>query len=291
MRAARFLLSLMCTTVIAATQLQAQEPQPPATSDTMPTHILQLRDGSSMVGWLIADSAGVVRFRTAGGILEFPRASVVEIRAVAPEALKNGEYWFPDPNATRLFFAPTGRMLGQGEGYFSDSYLFLLNFASGATDRVTIAAGMSILPTDDFFSQNIYYFTPKVGVYNSPATNVAVGAVAGFIPVDDGHSFGVVYGVSTWGHPDAAFTLGLGYGYFDGKFANSPTVMLGGSRRVSKRVALVTENYMFKAGDPLGLGYGARFFGEKLSVDLGFINSSSNLIFPGIPYVSFAVKF
>src|SRR5205814_9835149 len=126
----------------------------------------------------------------------------------------------------------------------------------------------------DFFGENIYYLTPKVGVYNTPTTNVAVGAIAGFIPFDEGHSFGVVYGVSTWGRPDAAVTLGLGYGYFDGEFANSPTVMLGGSKRVSKRIALVTENYMFKSGAPLGLGYGARFFGEKLSVDLGFVNST-----------------
>ena len=290
MRPLRIAFTSALIAIACATSLAAQNPATPPAA-TAPTHVLQLRDGSTLIGWLVSDSAGVVRFRTAGGVLEFPRDAVAELRAVSPTMMKNGEYWFPDPNQTRLFFAPTGRMLSQGEGYFSDSYLFLANFAGGVTDHVTIAGGMSILPTNDFFSNNVYYFTPKVGVYNSRRVNVAVGAVTGFIPFDSGHSFGVLYGVSTWGPPDAEVTAGLGYGYFDGKFANSPTVMLGGSRRVSRRVALVTENYFFKSGDPLGLGYGMRFFGEKLSVDLGFVNSTDHMLFPGVPYVAFAVKF
>src|SRR5438045_1605529 len=98
MRTVRFLLIVTLLSAIGAPSLRAQEPQPTSTSDTTPTHILQLRDGSSMVGWLISDSAGVVRFRTTGGVLQFARTSVVEIRPVAPETLKNGEYWFPDPN-------------------------------------------------------------------------------------------------------------------------------------------------------------------------------------------------
>jgi hypothetical protein len=289
MRSVRALLLIVAMTAGASLPMSAQNVQPD--SQPAPTHVLQLRDGSTLVGWLVSDSAGVVRFRTSGGVLEFRRDAVAELRAVAPAAMKNGEYWFPDPNATRLFFAPTGRMLASGDGYFSDSDLFLLNFAGGASDRVTIAGGMSILPTDNFVEDNVYYFTPKVGVYNTPRVNIAIGAVAGFIPLDNGHSFGVLYGVSTWGPPDAEVTAGLGYGYFDGTFANAPTVMLGGSRRVSKRVALVTENYFFKSGDPLGLSYGARFFGEKLSVDLGFMNSTDSAIFPGVPYVAFAVKY
>jgi hypothetical protein len=58
-------------------------------------------------------------------------------------------------------------------------------------------------------------------------------------------------------------------------------------------MALVTENYYVSAASEMHtiLGYGFRFFGEKLSVDLAFLTSASDPVFPGIPFISFAVKF
>ena len=103
-------------------------------------------------------------------------------------------------------------------------------------------------------------------------------------------------------------TGGLGYGYVDGHFASRPIVMLGGESRLSRRVAFVSENYGFwhtedrficapscqtvsrTVGDAV-VSYGLRFMGEKLSTDFAFGNSLKNAIFPGIPYLAFAVKF
>jgi hypothetical protein len=69
--------------------------------------------------------------------------------------------------------------------------------------------------------------------------------------------------------------------------------MIGGVARVSRRMALVTENYYVSGASENHtiLGYGFRFFGEKLSVDLAFLNSASDAVFPGFPFISFAVKF
>jgi len=40
------------------------------------------------------------------------------------------------------------------------------------------------------------------------------------------------------------------------------------------------------------ISYGLRFFSEKLSTDLAFWNApGSQMVFPGIPYVAFTVKF
>lgn len=39
------------------------------------------------------------------------------------------------------------------------------------------------------------------------------------------------------------------------------------------------------------LSYGVRFMGEKLSTDFALWNASEEFIFPGIPYIAFAVKF
>src|SRR4051812_41846171 len=256
------------------------------------THVLRLRDGTTLVGKLLFRDSVSVRFETNGGILTIPASNVSELKLVKAADLHEDGYWFPDPNRTRLFFAPTGRMLDAGEGYYSNTYLFLQNFVGGINDRVTFGGGFSIFPSDDFVSNNVYYLTPKVGVYSTPGTNAAVGALVGYVPSGSGHSFGILYGVSTFGGPDGSVTGGLGYGYVDAKFAHNPALMVGGERRVSRRVAFVTENYMLPtSGSAQFVGsVGLRFMGESLSTDLAIWNTPDTGIFPGIPYVAFAFK-
>jgi hypothetical protein len=66
--------------------------------------------------------------------------------------------------------------------------------------------------------------------------------------------------------------------------------MLGGERRLSRRTALLTENYFGSAMDGGLVSYGMRFLAEKFTVDLGFFNSGREMIFPGIPYVDFVIR-
>src|ERR671910_748837 len=72
-----------------------------------------------------------------------------------------------NPNATRLLFAPTGRMLEQGEGYFNDTYLLLLSVHGGVTSRFTLGGGMSVVPLANF-TDNALYIMPKIGLVASP---------------------------------------------------------------------------------------------------------------------------
>jgi hypothetical protein len=304
----RFYLAFAFVLALTASAAGAQVDTARARPDTAVTHILRLRDGSTLVGRLLARDSTSLQFATSGGVLTIPATSVVDLRVVGALDMHAGEYWFPDPNRTRLFFAPTGRMLEKGEGYYSNTYLLLQNFVGAPSDNFTFGGGFSVVPSDDFLTNNVYYLTPKLGVYASPKTNVAVGALIGFVPTDDGNGFGILYGVATRGGPDASMTAGLGYGYVGGTLADHPIVMLGGSSRASRRVALVTENYAFWYHNDdnvcnftctsvphlrmtMILSYGLRFMGEKLSTDFAFFNSTENFLFPGIPYISFAVKF
>ena len=161
-------------------------------SDTSITHLLRLRDGSTLMGKLLSRDSVSVRFATNGGILTIPVANVAEIKTVVSTEMHGDEYWFPDPNRTRLFFAPTGRMLEKGEGYYSNTDLLLQNFVGAPSDNVTIGGGFSVVPSNDFLNNNLYYLTPKVGVFASPKTNAAVGALIGFVPTDNGHTFGIL---------------------------------------------------------------------------------------------------
>jgi hypothetical protein len=281
------LLALAVVVAGAAPSAKAQTAQ---TDSAKITHVLRTREGSVLLGRIIEERGDTIRFETRGGLLTIARSSIEELKPVASNEVRNGVYWFADPNRTRLFFAPTARMLSPGEGYYSNTYLFFQTFAGGLSERMTIGGGMTLVPAG--LDNQIYYLTPKVGLLNSETVNVAAGALLVLAPMDDGHSFGILYSVATYGGIDGSMTAGLGWGYYDNELATRPAIMVGGAKRVSRRVSFITENYVFpRESNPL-LSYGVRFFGEKLATDLAMIYPmGSGMPFPGVPFVSFTVKF
>lgn len=278
----------------------AQRPAPTSktihVADSTQVQVMRLKDGSSIVGRVTEVGTDTIRFAATGGTLSLTRADIVDVRDVAKSSVRQGEVWPANPNATRLFFAPTGRMLAKGEGYFNDTYLFLLSAQGGISSRFNLGGGLSVVPVDNF-ADNAVFVTPKIGLVASPKFNLAIGALAGVVgaAVDEGENagFGILYGVGTIGSPDASITLGTGLAYAGGKFADRPVAMLGAESRLGRRVSFVTENYLIPNDDVPGvISYGLRFYGEKLSTDLAFWNAPGNfMVFPGIPYVAFSVKF
>lgn len=252
--------------------------------------VLTLKDGSTLIGRVLEVTPTVVRFRSAVGESSIPRDAIVSVRINASSSAHGGEYWPEDPSRTRLFFAPTGRMLRRGEGYFSDAYVFFPSFQGGLSDRFTLGGGASIVPGLGIGEQ-LFYFTPKIGVVASDNLNIAVGAlVAGVGSISDAGPFGIGYGVATFGGEEGSVTAGAGFG-----FARSSTsqavLMLGGSRRVSRSIALISENYLYTGSGTSGLvSGGIRFMGEKLAVDLAGFTTGAGTI-PVIPYLAFIYRF
>lgn len=290
--------AVIATTGVVFAQQPAPSSKPVAirVADSTQVQVIRLRDGSSIVGRVTEIGSDTVRFVGKAGTLALARADIVELREVDKAAVRHGEVWPANPNGTRLLFAPTGRMLAKGEGYFSDTYLFLLSVQGGVSSRFTLGGGMSVLPLDNF-TDNALFIMPKIGVVASPKFNVAVGGLFGFVGglVDEGvnSSFGILYAVGTAGSPDASVSFGTGVAYAGGNFADRPVAMLGGEKRLARRVSFITENYVVPNADVSSvISYGLRFFGEKLSADLAFWNAPGNDIpFPGMPYVAFSVKF
>ena len=110
------------------------------------------------------------------------------------------------------------------------------------------------------------------------------------------YNAGILYGVGTYGTTETSITAGFGYGFVydddDSDTTDKPMLMLGGEKRLSKRTALVTENWLSPGVDQPLVSYGIRFFGEKLSVDLALITPlGADYIFPGMPYIDFVFHF
>src|SRR5438876_10784205 len=87
--------------------------------DSAHIQIVTLRDGSTIFGRILAVNADTVTFQTQAGNIQLSASAIREIKEIPAADLREGEYWFPNPNSTRLFFAPSGQMLKQVWGYFS----------------------------------------------------------------------------------------------------------------------------------------------------------------------------
>ncbi|MBN1213147.1 MAG: hypothetical protein JXA92_11255 [candidate division Zixibacteria bacterium] len=266
------------------------------------TQIIKLKDGTTLTGKVTQISETDIKFRTSMGELTVTIADIKEISEVKSSSFKGGEYWFPNPNQTRLYIAPTARMLEAGSGYFADADLFFPSFAYGLTDFLTIGGGVTLFPGVDFDKQ-ILYISPKIGVSAGEKYNLAVSGTWISIPdytdelfsdddEEENLDLGMVFGVGTYGSENNTITLGLGWGFVEGGGSSEAVIIIGGEFRISRRMSFVTENWKMPDLDqPLG-SYGVRFLGEKLSVDLAFFTPlGEDAIFPGFPFVGFVYNF
>src|SRR5688572_21014755 len=84
---------------------------PALAAEDGPAVTVELKDGSRLVGTLLAEDARGVRVRLRSGLeLEVPRAEVEAIRRGRGRSVGG------DVNETRLLFSPTARPLRKGEG-------------------------------------------------------------------------------------------------------------------------------------------------------------------------------
>ncbi|MFH1762667.1 MAG: hypothetical protein ABIF09_00620 [Gemmatimonadota bacterium] len=245
---------------------------------------LTLIDGSVLIG-RVEEAGDPFRFVVVSGIeMTIPLANVRAI-SQAKGTVEEGEYWPEDPNRTRLFFGPTARTIPKGQGYLAVYEIVMPFLGFGITDNFILAGGTPLVFGGG--GSRPFWVAPKLRVINSEKTQGAVGVLA--VAVED-ENFGLLYGVVTHGTPKSAFSLGVGYGFANGDLADSPAVMVGGEVRTGRGLKLVTENYLFPGGTGL-VSFGPRFFGRKLSADLGLVIPLGFGEMFGFPLVNFVYNF
>jgi hypothetical protein len=269
---------LLFGSLLLALAAQAQQPalpgapQPPAAGSDVPAtdpvlgrmYQVALRNGTQFRGVLTALSLLNLEFDTQDlGHLVVPRANLTELRSLdgaARVGLRPGYYDIG--NGNRLFFGPTARNLRQGEGVVQDVWIYLAGINYGITDNISVGGYLSVLP--GLAPQNqLLLLTPKVSLPLRDDLHVAAGVLYMRIPDFDNGGFGVglLYGALTSGSADNNVTVGLGYGFASGGVGSTPTLLLGGQRRISRRVSLLTENYIIANSDAGAFG----LYGLKLN--------------------------
>lgn len=267
-----------------ASSISSQTPKPLviAVSDTL--YEVRLADGSTIIGRVIAADSVRVTLETANAVrVEVPLEQIVSLRP-SRGRVEKGEMWPEDPNASRLFFGPTARTVGRGEGYFGVFEVLFPYFAYGATDDITLSFGIPVIPE---FIGDAFYIAPKVRFLNTEKTQLGAGVLAFFVrdgvDIDQG-TFGMGYAVGTFGTRDNAITVGAGWGFTGEDITSKPAFLFGMEKRLTLRTKFITENYviLYEGGSTdsrdgfrtsthaLALvSAGVRFFGERLSADFG----------------------
>jgi hypothetical protein len=299
----KLIMCIACITFCCLSSAFCQNSAKTETISSLKRYEIILNDGSSLVGIILSRDSAAVHFHTTSiAKIDIPVSQIKSLKEFNSEKIPKTNDWVPNPFPTKYFFSASAINLHKNEGYYQNTYLFMNSVNYGFTDYFSIGAGLEVLSTfgsltsGDKFTP-ICYIAPKVGF--KVTEKIHLGAGLTFINVGDffGNSgIGLASGLATYGSIENNVTLGIGSGFsFKNEYMSNVSFSLSGMTRVSKRLALVTENYLIPVDDHYyGMySYGMRFIANKISVDLGFINNKDivKVIFIGIPYVDFSVKF
>jgi hypothetical protein len=268
------------------------------------TYKVELSDGTVFIGKILSKDGEIIVLKTPIiQRIEVTSSNVKSIAEIDETLLKDGDYWFTNPHASRYLFGPTAFNLKKGEGYYQNTMLALNSFNVGVTDNISIGGGLELISTVSSISsgefQPILFVTPKVsfevtedfhagaGMYYVNTPNIDIGTRSG-------SGLAIAYGIGTYGSKDHNLTGGLGWGFVQGQFEQKPIITVSGMTRISQKTALVTENWFISNDNYYSVfSYGIRFFGDNLAVDLAFVNNAdiAEVFIIGLPWVSFVVKF
>jgi hypothetical protein len=289
MRVRGWIRAALVVSAVVGPALRAQEPAGPdlrVSQDTTIVDEVTLRDGTTLIGWIVRIVGDSVTIRTHRGLeLMVLRREVVSVRRLRG-AVRHGQVWPDDASDSRLFLGPTARVPENGGGYFG---LYELIFASGAVGlggQAMVSGGVSLVP-GVALDEQVFYIAPKVRLVNLPTLQVAAG---GFWikPGSSDDGAGLIFGTLTGGSRDAAITVTAGFPFVtQGGFEEQPLVMVGGELRIARDLKFISENWILPGEDVSLVSAGLRIITRSLTVEVGAVTSTDGGGF--LPIVSFSV--
>jgi len=278
---------------------------------------IKLLEGTTIIGKLIEDADDkFVIYNEAIGEVDILKSKIESYNILGDDNFKDGVYWHPTVNSSRSIFTPTGYGLKKGEGYYQNFLVFINQVSIGVTDQFSIGLGFEFASLLARIGGDIegespipaFMLTPKFSIpIKKDKWNVGVGGLLLHVPYGD-FTLASVYGVSTWGGRDHNITLGAGiagvkadFGFDDDEdnsfqMGKRPAFTLSGTTRLSKRIAMVTENWFISTRDDGSVTFnsvGVRYLGNRVSVDLSIIGGGGggDYAVSPIPMVGVTIPF
>jgi len=266
--------------------------------------IFYMKDGSLLHGKISNQNANEIEIETKSiGNTKIPTERIKEMRKIEEKDMHRRKYWYPNPNASRYFFGPSAIPLKKQEGYFQNADLLINSANYGITKNFSIQAG-TIIPFAIFLM-------PKFGFKVKENLHMGAGMIYASTLIKfrkTNYKIGALYGLATMGNNNNNITFGAGYGFSEANnttiFFQKPIMTFDGMARVSRTIALVTENVIYPVkycyynaeGKVCEYNYksspsfGCRIMKERTTIDFGFLSVPNDII-KAFVYLDFVIKF
>lgn len=257
---------------------------------------IETKDGNEYIGHVMSEDAAHLILRTNElGEMDIPLGFIKSRTVINPARIIEGSLWFDNPQSSRYFWSPNGYGLKKGEGYYQNIWVLYNQASVGVTDNFSIGGGMIPL---FLFGAGVtpIWVIPK---FSFPIVkdkfNLGIGVIAGVIAGEPNSSFGIAYGVATYGNRDHNLNFGLGWGYAGDSWAQRPLISVSGMTRLSSRSYLISENYYINLGEEslVLLSLGGRSFIKRVGIDYFLVAPLSNSMdgFFAIPVLGLTLPF
>lgn len=250
-------------------------------------------DGNEFIGRIVKEDALAITLETEKlGEITISKSDIKTQKNIDTHQIKDGSYWFENPQSTRYFWSPNGYGLKKGEGYYQNIWVLWNQFSYGVTDNISIGAG--VIPLFLFTGPTPVFATAKFSIpVVENKFNVGGGAIFGTVIGEEDAGLGIFYGIATLGSRDNNVTLGMGYGYAGGSWATAPMVNLNGMFRISKRGYIITENYFIsgEGENALIVSIGGRSIIKRAALDYGLVIPLGVDAGFALPWLGFTIPF
>lgn len=235
---------------------------------------IETSDGNEFIGQIVFQDQEIIRLKTDKfGELTIRKIDVIKMSEVSRSRMKDGKYWSENPQSARYFWQPNGYGLKEGEAYYQNIWVLFNQVSAGVTDNFSV--GFGLVPLFLFGgAPTPVWVTPKFSIpIEAEKVNLGAGVLMGTVLGEPDTGFGIAYGVTTFGSRDENLSLGLGYGYAGGDWANTPTLSLSAMVRTGERGYFITENYYIGSGGEnlILLSFGGRRMLKKAGIDFALV--------------------
>ncbi|MBA4409105.1 MAG: hypothetical protein Q8S54_19585 [Bacteroidota bacterium] len=267
--------------------------------DSIKKYRVETIDGNEYIGKIIDRSADKIRIKTEKlGEISILNKDVQKITEVTTVVVKDGTYWFDNPQSTRYLWAPNGYSLKKGEGYYQNVWILGNQAIYGITNH--FSAGLGVIPLFLFAGAptpvwiTAKYTVPVVENKINLGTGALLGTIIGVGAGTDNYA-GILYGISTFGSKDKNLSIGMGWGFAGGEMASRPTININGMIRTGAKGYFITENYFIATPDNFMvlMSLGGRRIIKNVGLDFGaFIPLGGDIgSFVAIPWLGFTIPF
>ena len=229
-------------------------------------------DDNEYIGEVLSRDSETLQLQTDRlGVLTIRVRDIRVMEQVNQQQMVGEEIWLENPQATRYLWNTNGYGIRQGEGYYQNLWVLFNQVSIGVVDHFSVSLGTVPLFLFGGLETPVWVI-PKFSIpVVKDKFNLGGGILAAtVVGLQEGWA-GVAFGSATYGSRDRNVNFGLGYGFADGNWSNTPVITISGMHRYSRRGYILTENYLFGFGDFTAgvISVAGRTVWDGISLDYG----------------------